>query len=283
MPNLQASLITASVFCLALGVAAVSHTKEFPRRAPYNAVRWEGETASVRIGEEWVGLASIDGVAVGDIVAYCRQTYGRIWQKRFEEDLVEVLIGMEHTPGDTVQLVVQEQGAAEPKTLDDVPLTLANRQAIWWAAQANPRKRPRADTRDSVPGDPAESFAKLAPYDAIRWQEKQPVVRIDGEWLALVSIDAVTSEAIVDYCQPTYGRLWQKRFEEDLVEVLAGMGHATAETVRLVVRDPDGSEERVLEEVAMTRPNRQAIWHAAHARKLREKTNDPPADDDAPN
>lgn len=272
MPNLQASLISATVFLLAFGVAAVCHTDEFPRRAPYNAVRWEGEMPSVRIGEDWGRLASIDGVAVNEIVAYCQQTYGGIWQKRFEEDLVEVLIGMEHTPGETVQLVVYEPGATQPKTLDGVPMTLANRQTIWWAAQATPRKQPPADR-----ADPDDSFAKLAPYRAIRWEGDQPIVQIDGEWVALVSLDGITTEKIVAYCQKTYGAISQKRFEEDLVEVLAGMGHNTAETVRLVVRDLNESEERVLEQVAMTRANRQVIWWTAQARKQSSEANEIPS------
>ncbi len=116
---------------------SVKQAAEHPKRAPYTAVRWEGDTPVVKIGDEWLTLISLDGVAAGDIVAFSRRTYQENWQKRFEEDLVEVLAGMGHEPKDTVQLVVSPPGSSEKQTLDVVPMTEANRDAIK-AAAASP-------------------------------------------------------------------------------------------------------------------------------------------------
>ena len=108
----------------------------------------------------------------------------------------------------------------------------------------------------------AAEFPKLAPYSAIRWEGEMPVVRIDDEWLALVSIDRLPVSEIIASSRRTYGEKWQKRFEEDLVEVLAGMGDEPKDTVRLVVRAPGAPSRRTLEDVAMTDSNRRAIYSA---------------------
>jgi hypothetical protein len=103
---------------------------DHPKRAPYTGVRWEGDEPVVKIGEEWFTLVSLDGIAAADIVAFCKRTYEDLWQKRFEEDLVEVLVGMGHEPKDTVRLVVRPLGSQATRTLEGVAMTEANRRAI---------------------------------------------------------------------------------------------------------------------------------------------------------
>ena len=122
---------------------SVNEAAEYPKRAPYTGVRWEGDKPVVKIGENWFTLVSIDGVATDNIVAFSRRTYQDKWRKRFEEDLVLVLAGMGHEPKDTVQLVVSPLGSSEKRTLKDVPMTEANRQAIKAAAEkTEPRAAP---------------------------------------------------------------------------------------------------------------------------------------------
>ncbi len=107
----------------------------YPKRAPFACVRWDEHQPEVKVGKDWFTLVSIDGVATENIVAFSRRTYQDKWQKRFEEDLVEVLAGMGHEPKDTVQLVVSLLGSSEKRTFKDVPMTEANRQAIKAAAE----------------------------------------------------------------------------------------------------------------------------------------------------
>jgi hypothetical protein len=118
----------------ALGIATADlvgqATVEYPKRAPFSGVRWEEDKPVVKIGEEWFTLVSLDGIAAEDIVAFSWRTYMDKWRKRFEEDLVEVLTRMGHPPQDTVTLVVQSQTSSETRTLEDVPMTEANRWAI---------------------------------------------------------------------------------------------------------------------------------------------------------
>jgi hypothetical protein len=73
---------------------------------------------------------SLDDLPATEIVAFSQRTYGDTWQKRFEEDLVELLTRMGHRPQDAVTLVVQSLTSSETRTLVNVPMTTANRQAI---------------------------------------------------------------------------------------------------------------------------------------------------------
>jgi hypothetical protein len=121
-----------------LGIAIAvffGKSPEYPKRAPYTGVRWEGDKPVVKIGEDWFTLVSIDGIAAEDIVAFSWRTYVDRWRKRFEEDLVEVLTRMGHAPNDTVRLVVSPLGSSTTRTLEDVPMTEANRQVIYRSAQ----------------------------------------------------------------------------------------------------------------------------------------------------
>jgi hypothetical protein len=132
------SVMVLVVGLAALGIASavlVGQAKvEYPKRAPFSGVRWEGAKPVVKIGDEWFTLVSLDGIAAEDIVAFSWRTYVDRWRKRFEEDLVEVLTRMGHPPQDTVTLVVQSRTSSETRTLEDVPMTEANRQAIYKAA-----------------------------------------------------------------------------------------------------------------------------------------------------
>ena len=56
----------------------------------------------VKVGDEWFKLVSLDEIPASEIVAFSQRTYGNKWQKRFEEDLVELLTRMGHPPQDTV-------------------------------------------------------------------------------------------------------------------------------------------------------------------------------------
>jgi len=106
-----------------------------PKTAPFTAVRWRDAQPEVRLGEEWLELVSLDGIAADKIVAFCKATYDDKWQKRFAEDLVEVLVRMGHEPADRVRLEVRKPGTSEIRTIDDVEMTAENRKAVRAAAE----------------------------------------------------------------------------------------------------------------------------------------------------
>ena len=97
------------------------------RRAAFQAVRWIPE---VKIDGQWYQLRSIDDVPVQEIIEFIVQQEDEEWARRFAEDLVEMLTKMGKPPGETIEVVVRDPETGKEKTLEKVPLTRANRDAI---------------------------------------------------------------------------------------------------------------------------------------------------------
>lgn len=252
---LVSAFLSGGVPVLREGGGAAEDEEKNPR-SPFEAVRWDGKSPHVRVGGEWFRLVAIDGLEAREIVAFCETTYGGRAVKRFEEDLEEVLSRMGRTPGETASLSL-ETGSGARVERPAVPFTEANRRAI----------REAGRTRgESTRG--RDSYAKLSPFSAVRWRAAGgvPEVEVGGEFRDLVSIDGIEAAAIVAFCETTFGRLARKRFEEDLVEVLARMGHPTGRTVALVLASPGGGAPITVPAAEMTEANRAAIWAAAQAK-----------------
>ena len=105
-------------------------------------------------------------------------------------------------------------------------------------------------------------YPKLAPFSAVRWKDATPEVKVKDVWYELLAIDDTEAKAIVQFCKEKEEKLWQKRFEEDLVEMMARMGHEPGEKVTLKVRDLKTGKTEVLKDVPNSHENRQAIWRA---------------------
>jgi hypothetical protein len=110
-------------------------------------------------------------------------------------------------------------------------------------------------------------YVKLAPFSAIRWNDATPEVKVKDVWYELLDIDNTDAKEIVKFCKDKEARLWQKRFEEDLVEMMARMGHEPGDKVTLKVRDLKTGKAEILKDVPNTHENRQAIWEARHKDK----------------
>ena len=132
------------------GTLMFASPDRYEKLAPYRAIRWReaGDewAAEVEIDGRWTRLLKIDSRPVADIVAFSQKTFPDNWQKRFSEDLVEVLTRMKHPPGPTVDLTLQDLKTATVRVLRDVPMTHENRQAIWRAR--NQRRPPRPGRGD---------------------------------------------------------------------------------------------------------------------------------------
>jgi hypothetical protein len=115
-----------------------------------------------------------------------------------------------------------------------------------------------------------KGYPRLAPYPAIRWSAEQPEVQLDGAWFRLDAIDGTTSREIVAFCKQRWPDIWQKRFEEDLVETLTRMGKPPKSSVALDLVDLATEKRSHLDKVEMTEANRRAIWNAAFERSRRE-------------
>ena len=106
------------------------------RASPFEAVRWKGDLPEVEVGGAWYQLVSLDGIAAEKIIGFAKKEHGDLWQRRFEEDLVELLEGMGHEPKRAVDLSVRGAGSDMLKELKSVEMSEANRNAIRAARRA---------------------------------------------------------------------------------------------------------------------------------------------------
>ncbi|MHC4956560.1 MAG: S41 family peptidase, partial [Planctomycetota bacterium] len=113
--------------------------------SPFTEVACEGETPYVRFAGEWYELLEMDGVAAKKIISFCKKRYGRDWERRFAEDLVEVLEGMGRKAGPTAKLKLKAKGTGKERTVAAAPMTRANREAVWKARRERPAKPERLD------------------------------------------------------------------------------------------------------------------------------------------
>ncbi len=100
-------------------------------------------------------------------------------------------------------------------------------------------------------------YAKVAPYTGVRWQNERPIVQVNGRWFLLASIDDIPIDRIVEFAQRRFGEKARKRFAEDLVELLAIMGHQPQWEVTLGVETSDGQITHL--KVVMTEENRSRV------------------------
>jgi len=111
------------------------------------------------------------------------------------------------------------------------------------------------------PGDRNwQGYPRLSPFEAIRWQDQTPQVRVGGNWYELLAIDDLDAHNVVAFSQFRGADTFQKHFDEDLVELLARMGHDPGTSVTLKVKNLSSGTVQTLKDVPMTEQNRDAIW-----------------------
>jgi serine-type D-Ala-D-Ala carboxypeptidase/endopeptidase len=127
-----------------------------PKLSPFTAVRFEDEKVIVAYDGQTYQWLELNGLKVEDIAASSKKQFGGLWQKRISEDLVEVLWGMGHKPGNMVKLRLVDLKTKQDVVVENAPMTKKNRDAI-------KENRPQADQAASVePGDDATAIdAKL--------------------------------------------------------------------------------------------------------------------------
>jgi hypothetical protein len=69
------------------------------------------------------------------------------------------------------------------------------------------------------------AYARVSPFEMVRWNGLDPEVLVGGTWWRLESIDGVACSTILSDARRFYGEIWAKRFCEDLAELLARSGH----------------------------------------------------------
>lgn len=188
--------------------------------SPFEASRWEGDRPVVRVDGKWWRLESIDGVRVGLITEFCKQTAGTSWRKRFDEDLVQAMVRLGHAPGRSVDLVVSDLETGRPVTLHDVALTRENRSAIWDARNAFPFTRARFE------GEHAE-------------------FEVNGAWYRPVRIDGVPFDEFVRTAKRLYPASWKYELLVNDDAWTAALGRSKGDSVNLELEGSDGTRHTV--------------------------------------
>lgn len=128
--------------------------QKYPEKAsPFDAIRWVNQQPEVQIGKEWYRPLTIDGVQIEKIIQKCNQRWPGQLQKRFSEDLMELMALMGHSPGNTVSLRLIPIGNSSEVVLEGIPNTRNKRQKLWEANKSSTRK----------PSSPPESIRKPVP------------------------------------------------------------------------------------------------------------------------
>ncbi len=137
----RAAAATAPAATAATRQFLVDLAIDYPKLAPFDAVKWSGDSPVVRVDDIWCELLAIDDLPVERIVEFCK-THADQPHKRFEEDLVQVLTLLEHSPrNERVKLTVR--GVDDRKLvseLHDVEMTRDKRQMLWHARQIAERR-----------------------------------------------------------------------------------------------------------------------------------------------
>jgi hypothetical protein len=117
---------------------------------------------------------------------------------------------------------------------------------------------------------PWDGYPKVSPFQAVRYRDAAtPEVKVAGTWYELLALNDLSAADVVKACQSLDAKDWQKRFEEDLVEVLTRTGHAPpkADKADLKVKDLSTGDESALKDVPMTHANRQGLVKARNPQK----------------
>ena len=113
-----------------------------PKLSPFTAVRFEDEQVIVAYDGQTYQWLELNGIKVEDIVASSKKQFGGQWQKRISEDLVELLWGMGHRPGNMVKLRL---------------LDLKTKQDVGRRERTNDRRESHAIVRNRQQADEAAS------------------------------------------------------------------------------------------------------------------------------
>jgi hypothetical protein len=100
----------------------------------------------------------------------------------------------------------------------------------------------------SLAGQPSrDDYPRVSPFDDVRWPAPNaPEVRIDGGWYTVVSIDGLPLESILTKAAEVWGpRDVERRFDEDLGEIMTRLGTPPSAKATLVLRDEAGAEKRL--------------------------------------
>lgn len=101
-----------------------------PKVSPFTSVGFSEDKVFVEYKSKIHLWQEIDDIPVTKIVAASKEQFGKLWQKRIREDLVEVLWTMDHKPGRSVKLLLQDFETKKETVIAKASMTKANRRLL---------------------------------------------------------------------------------------------------------------------------------------------------------
>ena len=101
-----------------------------PKVSPFTSVAILNGNAFVQYKSKLYRWLEIDDIPANEIIAASKKHYGEKWQERIRVDLVEVLWAMDHKPGDTVKLRLQNVQTKKESVVKNARMTKANRRLL---------------------------------------------------------------------------------------------------------------------------------------------------------
>jgi len=215
-------LISAVWFVQNLTPFSLGHSqlygKDFlPETTPFDDLRWRAHRPEVLVDGRWHELVAIEGLNVGLILEYAKQTAGGNWRKRFSEDLPVVMMGLR-----TSTLLYADLRLRDLETGRETVVT----------------RRMRKDARDSI-----RNARNLSPFRDARFVDSAVEVEVDGKWTRLESIAGLpVSEWLAAAAEQ---RVFPAAaFTRDFYDLHTGLtGDSPAETVAVTLVDDTGSHD----------------------------------------
>lgn len=199
---------------------ALYGTDLFPETTPFDDLRWSAHRPEVLVDGRWYELLAIEGMNVGLVIEYAKQTSDRSWRKRFSEDLPAVMIGL----GSSTLLY------AELRLRD-----------LETGAESVVHRRMRREPRDAI-----RNRRNLSPFENARVAGDGVEVLHAGRWQRVVSI-AGRSEA--DWlAEASRQRIFPAgALAADFYDVHTSLiGDSPSDSIDVRLRDDSGTRDLVL-------------------------------------
>ena len=138
-----------------------------------------------------------------------------------------------------------------------------------WASADQPANS-GGKTGPKAPAGDGDEWARLSPFADVIIRGEVVEVKFRGKMYILLSIDDLPTKDILDSSRKQFGELWEKRFVEDLVEVLESLGHKPGKTVKLRLADIITDEVTTVDDALMSQENRRSVY-IAHNRRVQKR------------
>ena len=153
-------------------------------------------------------------------------------------------------------------GALHRLTALPVPVNSLNSARNLRALSADPWQPTEQLVSSAEPPAGQRGDRKESPFDGLRWSTGQPEVKVEGTWYTPVSIHGTDVQEILNYCGKRWPGKLEKRFAEDLIEAMEGMGVAPPAKVNLVLLRLEDGEQVTLTGVTLSESKRNALRDA---------------------